>query len=93
MTRDYEREREKPTVHRTYTKADGRKVHACGPLKPYNELLEALRKTARTLGDEKDYDAMRRLAWELGINGEHDACEIIITELNKPRQSTYAYWG
>ena len=83
--KDYDAEREKPSVSRTYVKEDGTRVYSRGPFKPYNALLETLGATAKALSDRGDYDAMRRLAWDLGMNGEHHACEVIITELNRPR--------
>lgn len=88
--RDYDRERERPSVTRNYVVQDGTEVTSRGPAKPYNELLIALKDVAKEMKN-RDYDALRRLAWALGMKGESHACEVIVEELNEPRSKTYMY--
>jgi hypothetical protein len=83
--RDYDSERERPSVTRYYEK-DGAQVTSRGPLKPYNELIAALADYAAgyRAGLTKHTSTrreLRKLAWFLGMNGETHACEAIMEKI------------
>lgn len=85
--RDYDSERAKPSVTRTYGDTTRR-----GPIKPYNELLFWLGDCAKELADQ-DRKALQRLAWALGERGEVHACEVIMefAAEPEPKQQHYMY--
>lgn len=85
---DWESERAKPVVARNYNGAA-----TLGPLKPYNELIEALGIAAAEL-QRQDRAALQRLAWALGMRGETHACQAIMAYAKEPEpMSQWTPWG
>lgn len=87
--RDYDAEREKPSVTRTYGSLTKR-----GKLKPYNELLQALEDYSKLMGQtHAERTGLRKLAWFLGMNGETHACEVIMKHAREPEKRGYGMYG
>lgn len=86
--RNWDAEREKPKVTRQYGLLTIR-----GPLKPYNELVDALGAAAKRFSDTRSgREGMRRLAWFLGELGETHACESIMEYAQEP-EYVETHWG
>lgn len=74
-------------VSRTYGSTSSR-----GLEKPYNELLDRLQDASMEFAKDRNTRLfMHKLAWFLGMNGETDACEVIMSKSKEPVSGYYGY--
>ena len=88
--RNFHKERKTVKGVREWDAPNGRTYTTCGPIHPYNELLAALGEVAKDL-QHSDREALRKIAWRLGMAGETHACEVIMEHAGEPKERTYLY--
>ena len=88
--RNFAKERKTEKGHRTWTSDNGSTVSSYGVLNPYNELLSALGDVAKDL-QHTDKEALRKIAWRLGMAGETHACEVIMEHAGENKVQSYLY--